>query len=1080
MNRFIKTSIIAAMGIAACGVSALQASAAEEGTHYAVCVGVSEYDTTYIPQKNWLAGCAKDAANISAMIVERGEWEEVNVNVLTNSFATKAAIREAITNLAAVAKSGDTFLFTHSSHGYSWTVNGEYTVNTGLCTYDKDYEDWELAEDLAQFASGVKVVMMVDACHSGGLFKQAGSRKSSILRASAPLREKTSTTSTGFCLAANASAAIDAIRATERRRRSATGDKITSEEIGWLVAAEYDQYSYDDVYGQGGEFTLAVLDGWVQGFCDDSGYGDGDGYADFYELWNYAKDFAIGYPEDSIEDATDAQCFNEDVLRSVCAGWVGKHQLTDDAVPYIRDIDDIYVAVGKTVSVAVEAFAPATAPVTNLWISSGDESATLEDGVFSFTLATFGNYQFTIKAANTNGSETVSFSVFAKLGVPWAENITSNSFTACWKPVTDATNYYLWVGNSNYRKLSGKSQYTGDVTRYEVNNLVPGNLYRFKLMAYSGSEQSDWSGLGFVEMPMPGAPKWTSFAVPSAQVGRPYVLDFSRFITGWPDPSIELVENGTTAEIDGARFKWTPDSLGSFDFAVVASNEFGVATNSFVVSVGEFAFKKFALCVGINEYIDISGLYGCVNDAKYMRANLVGRGEWEEADIMLLADAQATKGAIRSAITNIAAQAVSGDTFIYQHSSHGNWREKSSKDVYLCVYDENYDDDDTAYNDYELAADLMQFPAGVKMAVVVDACHSGGLFKSREADVAATKPFDLAGRVSTLMAADRKRRRDLGESVDGNISPEEIGWVTAAEYNETSLDGGFYHTDEWMTNQEYGDKYYDYDTGEYYYPDSYKSGGAFLAASTWGWWKGTADTDKTVGNSDGYCNVYEFWKSAYDFCQTCGEFWGNAHYNYNPQCTNIDVLISINLGWSGAPTNLVDVTEGTSSEEIAVLLSGSADDTLARHIANVETYADFKTWAANVCGADGETPAGISTVIASPHSWAAFALDSPVLIDEITSDDIEISSFTQSSDGVFSLEVGLADVEVGDGAKLERMVELFGLEGAFSLDGDDAGFYSDCVTLKVDECAKTANGKVKLVAEPAAESDSFFIRVNID
>ena len=387
MNKHINRAVFAAAVVAWAG-TAFQASAETEGTHYAVCVGVNEYDTSYIPSKNWLDGCVKDAKNISAAIVERGEWEEANVTVLTNSFATKVAIREAITNIAGVAKSGDTFLFSHSSHGYSYADDdGNYTVDTGICAYDDDYEDWELAADLAQFASGVKVVVMVDACHSGGLFKQS---KKSARVANSKTKAKASASSAGFCLAANASAAIDAIRAAEPKRRGAKNAKITSGEIGWITAAEYNQYSWDDYYGRGGEFTLAALDGWESGRCDDDGYGDGDGYADFYELWNYAKDIAIGYPEDSEEDATDAQCWNTNVLLSVRAGWVGKHELTDDAAPYIRDIDNITIVLGETAEIEVKAFAPAAAPVISLSVVDGDESATLEDGVFSFTPAAAG------------------------------------------------------------------------------------------------------------------------------------------------------------------------------------------------------------------------------------------------------------------------------------------------------------------------------------------------------------------------------------------------------------------------------------------------------------------------------------------------------------------------------------------------------------------------------------------------------------------------------------------------------------------------------------------------------------------
>ena len=156
----------------------------------------------------------------------------------------------------------------------------------------------------------------------------------------------------------------------------------------------------------------------------------------------------------------------------------------------------------------------------------------------------------------------------------------------------------------------------------------------------------------------------------------------------------------------------------------------------------------YALCVGINKY-SLSGcstLSGCVNDATYFRNNLVERGDWQSADITLLTNSNATKTRIRNAITGYAATAVAGDTFVYQHSSHGG--QNSGKSVFLCAYNDYYEDT-------ELASDLAQFPSGVKVVVIVDACHSGGLFKSKEAAKAAAASFDLAGRVSAAIDAIR-------------------------------------------------------------------------------------------------------------------------------------------------------------------------------------------------------------------------------------------------------------------------------------------------------------------------------------
>ena len=315
--------------------------------------------------------------------------------------------------------------------------------------------------------------------------------------------------------------------------------------------------------------------------------------------------------------------------------------------------------------------------------------------------------------------------------------------------------------------------------------------------------------------------------------------------------------------------------------------------------------NKYAVCVGINRYREISPLAGCVNDSKYMESTLVAAG-WPKANVKRLNDSMATKNAIRKAISNVAAKAVSGDTFVFQQSSHGGQFNASSdgetltgsagKAVYLCVFDEEYDNNKTAYNDYELATDLAAFQSGVKVVVIVDACHSGGLFKSASKAKSAAVEFDLAGRVSALMDGNRTARKARGEKVEKKISSSEIGWVTAAEYYETSQDGGFYHTDKWLTDSTYGEDYF-------MYPSSWQVGGVFMTSATWGMWKGTADANAAAGNKDGYCDAYEFWRSGYEFCIDLDSFWGDG-YAFHPQCLNTNVLRSLKLGKSGAELSL--------------------------------------------------------------------------------------------------------------------------------------------------------------------------------
>ena len=163
-----------------------------------------------------------------------------------------------------------------------------------------------------------------------------------------------------------------------------------------------------------------------------------------------------------------------------------------------------------------------------------------------------------------------------------------------------------------------------------------------------------------------------------------------------------------------------------------------------------------------------------------------------------------------------------------------------------------------------------------------------------------------------------------------------------------------------------------------------------------------------------------------------------------------------------------------SDAEVSAALSGAADETrLEANLTTTNEYNAFREWA-------GDNAAAVK---ASAFAWTAFALDAPALIartEPITSDDIEIASISPvMADGSFALEVGLKDVEIGDGVAPERLVKVFGLEGAVSL--SPALFSSENVTLK--SCS-VANGKVRFTAAPSASAQgdgrSFFIRARMN
>ena len=266
------------------------------GTRYGVFVGLNQY--TYASSLN---GCVPDATNMQSRCVARGYWHQRNTSRYLNSSATKSAVRAKLASLASTAVSGDTVLYYQSSHGGSHQSGGAYTKDTCICLYDEEYEDYEMAEDLMNFAAGVKIVIVLDTCHSAGMFKgkARGDGEGAVATSGIAFAQR-----------------VRELMAERASLRKDAKSGITADDIGWIAAADYNQYSYDGP--NGGEFTSAMLSGWRTGVADY----DGDGRLNFYELWCYAKGIATGRTG---ADASDAQCLNEDLLVSRFVGVADSH-----------------------------------------------------------------------------------------------------------------------------------------------------------------------------------------------------------------------------------------------------------------------------------------------------------------------------------------------------------------------------------------------------------------------------------------------------------------------------------------------------------------------------------------------------------------------------------------------------------------------------------------------------------------------------------------------------------------------------------------------------------------------------------
>ena len=242
---------------------------------YGLMVGIDHYDPAYGPGD--LGSCINDANGFRDCLLEdSSRWNASNITTITDSGAKKYLIRSRLSTLAGTASSGDLVVYFHSSHGGS---NGG--TSTYLCSYNADYNDWELAADLSNFANGVSVIIVIDACYSGGMFKENGEFVWPFAR--------------------------NVLENLERIKRAKGISR--GPDVAFMTACDY----YETCWA-GDPYSLFA--GYlIEGFT--SGDGNGDGNFTFKELFDYA------YPRALAENPSQhAQSSNNTLLSATIAAGV--------------------------------------------------------------------------------------------------------------------------------------------------------------------------------------------------------------------------------------------------------------------------------------------------------------------------------------------------------------------------------------------------------------------------------------------------------------------------------------------------------------------------------------------------------------------------------------------------------------------------------------------------------------------------------------------------------------------------------------------------------------------------------------
>ena len=113
-----------------------------------------------------LYGCGDDVEMVSRIARDRG----FETRALRSGQATREAVIAAIRAAAGIAQGGDLFLLHYSGHGTQVPDrNGDENdgQDEAFCLYDGLLIDDEMRGLWAEFAAGVRVLVLADSCHSG-------------------------------------------------------------------------------------------------------------------------------------------------------------------------------------------------------------------------------------------------------------------------------------------------------------------------------------------------------------------------------------------------------------------------------------------------------------------------------------------------------------------------------------------------------------------------------------------------------------------------------------------------------------------------------------------------------------------------------------------------------------------------------------------------------------------------------------------------------------------------------------------------------------------------------------------------
>jgi metacaspase-1 len=142
-------------------------------TGLALTIGLNSVDPQHYG--GWtgeLNACEADAEDMASI----ASSEKFAVTTLLTSQVTRAEVMQQISKAAMALKEGDIFMLSYSGHGGQLpdlNSDEDDAQDETWCLFDGELVDDELYSLLGKFASGVRILVFSDSCHSGSVVKLA-------------------------------------------------------------------------------------------------------------------------------------------------------------------------------------------------------------------------------------------------------------------------------------------------------------------------------------------------------------------------------------------------------------------------------------------------------------------------------------------------------------------------------------------------------------------------------------------------------------------------------------------------------------------------------------------------------------------------------------------------------------------------------------------------------------------------------------------------------------------------------------------------------------------------------------------